>query len=179
MHARNSLPPLILLLGVVYGAVATAAGHGAIMAGEAWSRATPPGVQVGAAYLQLSNHGAEADRLLSATSPVAARVEIHESRMDQGVMRMRQRAAVDLPAGQTVQLAPGGLHLMLLELHQPLAAGSQFPLQLQFERTGSITLQVPVRALGAGGAGSAHAGHAPAKAMPGGDAAHSSGHAQH
>jgi copper(I)-binding protein len=110
-----------------------------------WSRATPPAARVGAGYLVVTNGGAAADRLMAAISPAAARVEIHEMRMEGSVMRMREMAqGLPVPAGAKVELKPGGYHLMFMELKAPFVVGTDVPVTLVFERAGrvDITLQI-------------------------------------
>lgn len=120
---------------------------------EAWARGTVAAQKATGVFVQLrSPDGA---RLVGGSTPAAGRVEIHEMRMDGGVMKMREMPALDLPAGQTVALKPGGYHLMLMELKQPLKAGDSLALSLRIERPGkpveTLQLQVPVRALGGHG----------------------------
>ena len=128
----------LALLGSAHGAKA-----GAIEIGRAWARATAPGQPAGGNFLQLSN-GGQSDRLLGASAAVAERVEMHSMTMEGDVMRMRQVDSIDLPAGQTVKLEPGGYHLMLLGLRQPLKAGSTFPLKLRFQKAGEVTVDVKI-----------------------------------
>ncbi|MFA5522308.1 MAG: copper chaperone PCu(A)C [Castellaniella sp.] len=109
-----------------------------------WSRATVAGVPNGAAYFTVDNHGPQDDRLLSAEAPVADRAELHTHIKDGEIMRMRQVEHIDIPAGGSVALAPGGLHVMLMALKAPLQDGSHFPLTLNFEKAGTITIDVPV-----------------------------------
>jgi len=112
-----------------------------------WSRATAATQANGAAYLSVTNSGA-ADRIAQASSPQAARVELHTHDMDgEGVMRMRQVEAIDLPAGETTALQPGGLHIMLFELESPLVEGDTFPLTLTLEEAGAVELEVQVEAV--------------------------------
>jgi copper(I)-binding protein len=112
-----------------------------------WSRATPPAARVGAGYLVVTNGGAAADRLMAAISPAAARVEIHEMRMDGSVMRMREMAqGLKLPAGAKVELKPGGYHLMFMDLKAPLTAGAEVPVTLVFERAGRVDVKLKVEA---------------------------------
>jgi copper(I)-binding protein len=111
---------------------------------EVRARATPPGISVGAIYFSVKNAGSTADRLLSVSTPVAGKVELHESRLVNGVMEMRQVTSVECPAGATVKATPGGLHVMLLGLAAPLAAGSDFSVSLHFRDAGVLTLKVPV-----------------------------------
>lgn len=116
---------------------------------QAWTRATPPQAPTAAGYLTLVNTGAKADRLVSVTSPAAARVEVHESSMAGGVMRMRKVDGVDLPAGATVALAPSGTHLMLIGPKQPLVAGQSIELKLAFAHAPAQIVQLKVLPLGA------------------------------
>lgn len=123
---------------------------GGITVVAAWSRATGPGMSVGAGYMIISNLGAAPDRLLSVSSPVSERVEIHRTSIEDGTVRMRQVAdGVMVPAGGTVEFSPGGLHLMLVQLKQSLRAGQSVPLKLVFERAGAITASMSVMPMGA------------------------------
>lgn len=112
-----------------------------------WTRAAGQGGQ-GAGFLTIRNSGA-ADRLLSATTPVAGRTELHTMIRDGDIMRMRQVEAIAVPAGGAVTLAPGGLHIMLIGLTRPLAVGESVPVTLVFERAGTVTLELAVRPAGA------------------------------
>lgn len=125
---------------------------------DAWARATPAAANVGAAYFTLTNPTAEADTLLWVTSPVAARAELHRTLHENGMARMRPAGEVIVPAGQTVQAEPGGLHVMLYGLARPLAAGEAVPLTLTFARTGAVTVTLEVRSLTSGAPGD-QAGH--------------------
>jgi copper(I)-binding protein len=116
---------------------------------DAWSRATPPGLTVGVAYLTVINHGALADELLSIRSPLCERVELHESRVAHGMMQMRPLDSVSLAPGQRLVLRPNGTHLMLIGLHVPLVAGARVPLILTFRRAGSVRLDGVIRPIGA------------------------------
>jgi copper(I)-binding protein len=134
----------MLLLGPGLQALAGPQRVGDIVVHQPWARELPPVSHTGAAYLSIHNTGTQADRLLSARSPIAARVEVHSHEHAGGMMRMQQVEAVALPAGQQVDFAPGGLHLMLIDLRQPLAAGQNFTLELHFEHAGSVQVQVEV-----------------------------------
>lgn len=127
----------------------------------AWARATVPGQSVGGVYMTLT---ASQDRwLLGGTSPAAGRLEVHEMVLQDNVMRMHALESLHLPAGTPVTLKPGGLHLMLLELKSPLAAGSRVPLTLRVRdaegQESSVSLEVPVRALQAGSPGHGSSAH--------------------
>lgn len=151
---------------------------GDIRVAGAWARATPPGVEIGAAYFVIENRGAP-DRLVAVTSPMAARAEMHRSSMRDGLMRMERQTSVPVAGGGTTEFAPGALHVMLHGLRHPLAPGASFPLTLTFEHAGTVAVDVAVRAPGNHGQGHAHDhahgdhrhhggdGHAPAHGMHG------------
>ena len=121
---------------------------------DAWARATVPGQGASGAFLTLT--APQGATLVGVSSP-AATAELHEMAMDGNVMRMRPLATLALPPGQAVTLKPGGVHVMLLDLKAPLAAGATLPLTLQLRdaqgASSQIDVQVPVRALGGGGMG--------------------------
>ncbi len=109
-------------------ACACLSAHAAVEITEAWARATPPGQEVGAAYMNLKSD--QAARLVGASSPIADSIEIHEMSMKNGVMQMRMMQTMPLPAGKVVKLAPGGFHLMLFDLKTPLKAGESIEIEL-------------------------------------------------
>jgi periplasmic copper chaperone A len=117
---------------------------GALQIEGVWARATPPAARTGAAYLTIINPGHEPDRLVGASSPVAAQVELHAHVSEGNVARMQQLQAIDIPAGGRVSFAPGGLHVMLVNLQTPLRDGTQFQLTLRLARAGEITIEVPI-----------------------------------
>ncbi len=120
----------------------------AIRAEQAWARATAPQQKVGGAYVTLISP--DDDLLVGVSSPVAGRAEVHEMRMDGNVMRMREvEGGLALPAGKVVALAPGGYHIMLMDLKQPLVAGQVIPMQLRFRSAPPLDLQVRVAPVGA------------------------------
>ena len=116
---------------------------------NAFARATPPGAKVAGAFMSIENQGKETDRLVSASSPVAGLVEIHEMAMDGGLMKMRAVKGIDLKPGATVELRPGGYHVMLEDLKQPLKQGEQVPVLLTFEKAGTVEIKVKVEPMGA------------------------------
>jgi copper(I)-binding protein len=119
---------------------------GSMLLREAWSRATPPAVSVGAVYFSLTNTGRAADRLLAIDTPIASQVQIHETRQVEGRLQMRALGSLDCPAGATIKIEPGVLHVMLLGLQQPLVAGGSFLMTLHFRDAGELTVEVAVRA---------------------------------
>jgi periplasmic copper chaperone A len=128
---------------------------GELTIGNAFARATLPGAKVGGAYVTIANTGSEADRLLGGSTAVASHVEVHEMKMDGNIMQMRKlKEGLAIPAGETVQLAPGGLHLMLMGLKQPLKEGEMLPVTLEFEKSGKVELEFMVGP--ANGAGMEH-----------------------
>ena len=110
---------------------------------DPWARPTVQGQVVGGGYLRIDG-GPANDRLLSATAEIAQSVELHTMRMEGDIMRMRQLDAVEVPAGNSVEFRPGGLHLMLLGLKTPLKVGNSFPLTLRFEKSGDIRVNMAV-----------------------------------
>jgi hypothetical protein len=139
-----------LLLAAVVALTATAAiaaKAGAIDISGAWSRPAPQGGN-GVGYVVLAN-GGKADRLVSASTPVAGRVEMHESMIMGGKAMMHPRPrGVELPAGKTVAFKPEGLHLMLIGLKKPLKVGETVPVTLKFEKSGEVAVSFAVRAAG-------------------------------
>jgi copper(I)-binding protein len=132
--------------------VAPAVGHqfelGALVIHQPWSRSTAEGMPMGVAYLSITNNGKVADALLAASSPVATRVEIHQTTIIDGVARMRPLAEVGIAAGATVKIEPGGIHLMLVDLRTPLTAGKTVPLTLDFRVAGRITVDLKIESAG-------------------------------
>jgi copper(I)-binding protein len=119
---------------------------------NAWTRATPKGAQVAAGYLTIKNDGAEPDRLVSASAGFAGKVEMHQSSMVDGMMKMRPAAeGIEIPPGSTVTLGPGGYHLMFMELAGPLNAGDTVAGELVFERAGKMEVTFKVLGIGAQG----------------------------
>ena len=118
---------------------------------HAWARATPGAARTGAVYFRIESP--IDDRLIGLASPVAGKAELHTHLEENGVMQMREvEGGLAVPAGQEVELKPGGLlHVMLIELNQKLKAGDSFPLTLTFEKAGSRDVTVKVERLGAMG----------------------------
>lgn len=134
------------------------AASGTIVAGDltlsgAFSRATLPGAPVAAGYLRVANGGAEGDRLVSASTDAAGETQIHEMATVDDVMRMRPLpGGLPIPAGATVDLSPGGTHLMLMDLRGPLVEGATVDVTLTFERAGTVVVPLAIGAPDADGA---------------------------
>lgn len=111
-----------------------------------WAKAMLPGQPAGGGYLTISNGGASADRLIGLSTPLASKAEVHEMKVENNVMTMRPVAgALEIPAGGAVELKPGGLHLMFMQVAQPFADGGSVPITLEFEKAGKVELSLPVR----------------------------------
>jgi copper(I)-binding protein len=130
---------------VVMPAIALAQQNG-MRVENAWSRAAMQG-RTGAVYLTIIDDGG-ADRLTAIASPVAAKAELHESFTENGVAKMRAVGALPVAQGNKVTLAPGGYHIMLMNLKQPLRQGDAFPVTLNFEKAGQVTATVTVQKAG-------------------------------
>ena len=157
---------LVSRIAIAATLLVAGAAHAQVTVQDAWVRATVPQQKATGAFMRLT--AAQDARLVSAISPVAGVTEVHEMKLVDNVMKMRPLPALDLPAGQAVELKPGGYHIMLLDLKQPVAQGSTVPLTLVFEaKDGQRTtqeLQAPVRAVSATAApamghGKPHGGH--------------------
>lgn len=148
MHTLSKLALAAMLIGFV--APALAQGTGSIAVEQPWARATPSGAKTGAVYMTIDNKSGAADRLTGASSAVADKVQIHETKVENGVMQMREiSGGLPIPAGGSVVLKPGSYHVMLTGLKKPLTAGATLPLTLTFEKAGNISVSVPVQAMGA------------------------------
>lgn len=150
MSIRSVLSASVLTLALAAPAWAQ------VTVAEPWVRATVPSQLTTGAFMKLT--AASSARLVGASSPVAGVVEVHEMALENNVMRMRAITALDLPAGRSVELKPGGYHVMLMDLTQQLKIGDLVPITLEIEQGGKrqkIEVKAPVRGLQAG-AGSAH-----------------------
>ena len=142
---------LVIRTAIVAASLLAATAQAQVTVKDAWVRATVPQQKATGAFMQLK--ATKNSKLVSASSPLTPAVEVHEMAMQDNVMKMRAVPALDLPAGQAVELKPGGYHIMLLDLKQPVAQGASVPLTLVFEgkdgQRQTQELQAPVRALGA------------------------------
>jgi hypothetical protein len=150
MRILSKLVFLTALIAAAPAVLAQSGGSAKINVEKPYARATPAGAMSGAAYMTLTNKTQTADRLTGAASDVAAKVQIHEMKVVDGVMKMREVAGgLAIPAGGSVALKPGSYHVMLMGLKKPLVAGQSFPLTLTFAKAGNISVTVPVEAMGA------------------------------
>ena len=155
--------PIVFFFIAAVGLAASAANAAEYKAGsleisDPWSRATPKGSSVAAGYMTIKNSGSTPDRLISGSSDVAPKFEVHEMKMEGGIAKMRPvKGGLEIKPGETVELKPGSFHLMFVGLKKPLSAGEQFKATLVFEKAGSVNIDYDVRAMGS----------QPAGAMPG------------
>ena len=151
----NTLLNTVFVMAAGFGMVATAQAQnakvGSVQIENAYTRATVPGQQVAGGFMKIENKGA-ADQLISASSPASSEVQLHEMAMEGNVMRMRQVKEVVVPAGGTVELKPGGLHLMFMNIKTPLTAGETVTVKLKFAKAGEVEIKMPVNAMGNPGA---------------------------
>lgn len=160
MNFRSPAPWLLAVATVIaFPAFAHDYQVGALKIDHPWSRLTVAGQRAGGAFLTVRNAGSDGDRLVGASSPAAERVEMHTMKLEGDVMRMREVPALDLPAGATVSLQPGGNHLMLMGLKAPLKAGERVPLTLRFEKAGEVKVELAVEAAATAAPTQPAAGH--------------------
>ncbi|MFC4351206.1 copper chaperone PCu(A)C [Fodinicurvata halophila] len=143
---KSALTGSILLAAVTVQAQDFTLGN--LQVDQPWARDSAGRTQTGAIFLTIHNRADTSDKLLSARSEIAEKVELHTHRHEDGVMRMRQVEAIDVPAKGTTELAPGGHHLMLFDLEAPLQQDDSFPLTLTFEQAGNLKVEVVVEGVG-------------------------------
>ena len=140
----------LILAALAFGASALAQQAGGMQVTGAWARATPKGAQVGGGYFKITNQGSAPDRLLGGSSPVAGKFELHEMSMSGGVAKMRELTnGIEIKPGETIELKPGGTHVMFVGLKQPLERGKPFTATLQFEKAGKVEVEFRVEPIGA------------------------------
>jgi copper(I)-binding protein len=162
MSRSHTRPTMLLTLAMAFGlalsTTAPASAHdyrlGSLEISQPWTRATPATAQTGGGFLTITNKGTTPDRLIAARSPASNKVEVHEMKMDGNVMKMRElEKGLEIPAGATVMLKPGGYHIMFMGLKAPLAKDAKVPVTLVFEKAGSIDVELKVEAIGAASSG--------------------------
>jgi copper(I)-binding protein len=142
---RGRLVRLVAILSIAVSLVACAGSPGLLKVSDAWVRAVADVGQPSAAYLVIANGTGAADALLSVSTPAAGMAGLHETMTSGGMTSMTEIPRIDVPAGSTVQLAPGGRHVMLMQLSAPLVAGAKVELDLVFEHAGRVVVQAEVR----------------------------------
>ena len=141
----KALVTMFAVMGVAFSSsvIAQNASVGPIKIENAYTRATAPGQQVAGGFMKIENKGA-ADQLISASSPVAGEMQLHEMAMEGNVMKMRQVKDIAVPANGAVELKPGGLHIMFMNIKAPLTAGESVPVKLKFAKAGEVEVKFPV-----------------------------------
>ncbi|UCI08965.1 copper chaperone PCu(A)C [Mesorhizobium sp. B1-1-8] len=138
----------LLLFACVPGAIAHEFKAGDLEIGHPWSRATPPGAKVAGGYFTVTNKGSAPDRLLSISSDVSDKAELHEMGVKDGVMTMRPvTGGLEIPAGGKVALKPGGYHLMFVGLKRQPKKGEMFAATLTFEKAGAVKVEFAVQGM--------------------------------
>jgi copper(I)-binding protein len=159
---ETAMKQLFAMLGVLAILTTPVFAHeftvGSLKIGHPWVRATPKGASVGGGYLKITNTGTQPDRLVSGSSDAAAKFEIHEMSMDGGVMKMRMMPnGIVVKPGETVELKPGGLHVMFVNLKKPFVEGERIKGTLVFEKAGKVDVEYVVDKIAAQTSG--HGGH--------------------
>ncbi|MDO8713280.1 MAG: copper chaperone PCu(A)C [Polynucleobacter sp.] len=145
----------VIGFGVAGLAQAQNAKVGPLQIENAYTRATVPGQMAAGGFMKVENKGV-VDLLVSASSPAAGEVQLHEMAMEGNVMKMRQVKDIPVPAGGAVELKPGGMHLMFMNIKAPLVAGETIPVKLKFAKAGEVEVKFPVNAMGAQGGAMKH-----------------------
>jgi periplasmic copper chaperone A len=159
-QAHKLLLAMGLLAGTASAALAQTYSIGPMKVDQPWARATPGGAKVGGGYLTITNTGTTPDRFLGATLPQAARVEVHEMKMDGGTMQMREvKGGLEIGPGQKVEFKPGGYHIMFMDLRAPFKQGDKLKGQLRFEKAGTVDVEFKVESIGAGAPAMPKHGH--------------------
>jgi len=142
---------IVLVVAIGVGATASAQSASRLVVTKPWARASILQSRPGVAYLTIRNNSASADRLLGVTSPLAGNISVHTSNMSNGVMTMRSIPGLKIKAGQEITMQPGGMHLMLTGLREPLRKGAQLPLVLEFETAGRLHVNASILSIAAQG----------------------------
>ena len=160
--------PIAFCITAAFALAVTAASAGDYKAGsldisDPWSRVTTKGSSVDAGYMKIKNSGSTPDRLISGSSDVASKFEVHEMKMESGVAKMRPvKGGLEIKPGETVELKPGSFHVMFVGLKKPLTAGEHIKATLVLEKAGTVNVEYDVLAMGA-----EPAGDMPGMKMPG------------
>jgi len=152
-HVQERLGTAVLALAIMLAGAQSVLAHefkvGDIEIGHPWSRATPAGAKVAGGYFTIVNKGSAPDRLLSISSDISEKAELHEMGVKDGVMTMRPVVGgLEIPAGGKVVLGPGSYHVMFMDLKQPPKQGEMFAATLTFEKAGTVTIKFAVQAMG-------------------------------
>ncbi len=168
MSRISVLAAALVCVSLTMPALADDVTVGSLKISAPWARATPKGAKVGGGYFTITNAGTTADHLVGGSTDVANTFEIHRMSMDNGVMKMRAvPAGVDIKPGETVELKPGGYHIMMMGLKRQLVQGQHFKATLQFEKAGKVDVDFAIEGIGAMKADSGQGGQQGGHDMPG------------
>lgn len=161
-RVQERLGTAVLALAIMLGGAQSVLAHefkvGDLEIGHPWSRATPAGAKVAGGYFTITNNGSAPDRLLSISSDISDKAELHEMGVKDGVMTMRPVVGgLEIPAGGKVALAPGGYHLMFIGLKRQPKQGEKFAATLTFEKAGTVNIEFAVEGMGETGGMDDHA----------------------
>jgi copper(I)-binding protein len=146
---KRFLVTIAIGLGLALSAHAQTSGSSTIVVEQAWARATPNGAKTGAIYMTLLNKGTADDRLLGASTAMAEEIQFHSEVNENGMVKMRRLSSITVHPGTAITLKPNAIHAMMIGLREPMKKGQSFPLTLQFEKAGGITITVPIGSIGA------------------------------
>ena len=154
-HVQQRLGAVALAFAIMFVGAQSVLAHefkvGDLEIGHPWSRATPTGAKVAGGYFTITNNGSTPDRLVSISSDISEKAELHEMGVKDGVMTMRPViGGLEIPAGGKVVLGPGSYHVMFMDLKQPPKQGEMFAATLTFEKAGTVTIKFAVQAMGSG-----------------------------
>jgi len=143
----------VLVSALLLAAMASASAHdykvGPLAIDHPWSRATPKGASVAGGYMKITNTGSTPDRLIGGATEAARKFEIHEMKVDGGVMKMRELTnGLEIPPGGTIELKPGSLHVMMTGVTRPFVKGERVKASLTFEKAGKVDIEFIVDAVG-------------------------------
>ena len=136
---------IAIVTALILAACAAGSAGPQISVEDAWARPVPAAGGNGAVFMRLVNAGGEPDQLVGGQSPVAGSVEVHQTKMEEGVMKMEHIPGLEVPPKDEVLLEPGGYHVMLIDVSGPLEVGDSLPITLRFEKSGEMKLDVEVR----------------------------------
>jgi periplasmic copper chaperone A len=157
-----SLAAAVGFTGVPFATVGAQAADydvGSIHIAQLWARATPKGASTAAGYMAITNNGSSPDRVSCVSSDVSAQCQIHSMTTEGGVMKMRPvEGGLEIKPGETVVLKPSGVHVMFLDLKQPLQPGKTVKATLKFDKAGTVDVEYPIAAIGAAAPGTSAGG---------------------
>lgn len=149
----RAFAPLALVFATLLPATLSAMAHdythGSLKIGHPWTRATPGGAKVAGGFMTITNHGTAPDRLIGGASELAKTFELHEMKHEGGMMKMRAlEQGLEIKPGETVELKPGGYHVMFIDLNRPVKEGDSIKGELSFEKAGKISVDFKATAIG-------------------------------